>query len=700
MPGRLADRLSAARHSVFVGRASEQAFFHGALQEHVLTFSVLHVFGPGGVGKTTLLRELASACAATGVRSISLDARNIEPSPDAFLGALAASLELASPQSPFDFLSEQKGRCVLLIDTYELLAPLDNWLREQFLPQLPEDTLVVLAGRRPPAPGWQLDTGWHNLARVFALRNLDPTESRAYLANRNVPAGQHQAVLDFTHGHPLALSLVADLFAQRPDTRFLPGESPNMVKVLLEHLVSEVPTPAHREALEACALVRVTTESILRALLSEPDADRADAHELFEWLRSLSFIEAGAQGIFPHDLAREVLAADLRWRNPDVYADLHRRARSSYVARLHQATEQEQQRVLVDYFFLHRDNQVVRACLEWQENTTLTPDVARPEEMSLLVDMVAQHEGPESAHLAARWFTRQPQRVLAMRGADGEAAGFLMLLALHEANPEEIEDDPATRAAWNYLQGEAPLRPRESATFFRFWMARDSYQDVSAVQSLIFVNVVRHYLMTPGLAYTFFACAAPDFWAPVLTYADAARLPAVDFEVGGRSYGVYGHDWRVTPPLAWLALLAEREIAAVATAPAPPPVRLPLVVLSQPDFAATVQKALRHLAHPAALRDSPLLQSRLIEDRAGSHSTHAERVDALQTVLREACDALQTSPRQAKLYRALYHTYLHPAPTQEQAAELMDVPFSTFRRHLKSGVAQVVENLWHQEIGL
>jgi hypothetical protein len=29
----------------------------------------------------------------------------------------------------------------------------------------------------------------------------------------------------------------------------------------------------------------------------------------------------------------------------------------------------------------------------------------------------------------------------------------------------------------------------------------------------------------------------------------------------------------------------------------------------------------------------------------------------------------------------------------------MDVPFSTFRRHLKSGVSRVCELLWQQEIG-
>jgi hypothetical protein len=57
---------------------------------------------------------------------------------------------------------------------------------------------------------------------VLALRNLAPDESRAYLSHRSVPSDLHQAVLGFTHGHPLALSLVADAFAQRGPFEFEP----------------------------------------------------------------------------------------------------------------------------------------------------------------------------------------------------------------------------------------------------------------------------------------------------------------------------------------------------------------------------------------------------------------------------------------------------------------------------------------------
>ena len=194
MSVRLADRLSAARHRQFVGREAEQALFQSALAAAELPLHVLYVFGPGGVGKTTLLREFVRLCDQAQTPAIYLDARNVEPSPDSFLHALRLAMGLDRSDSPVHVLASRPNRHAILIDTYETLAPLDAWLRETFLPQFPDNTFVVLAGRRPPASVWLADPGWATLVRVLPLDNLSPQESRAYLTQRQVSAEQHQAV--------------------------------------------------------------------------------------------------------------------------------------------------------------------------------------------------------------------------------------------------------------------------------------------------------------------------------------------------------------------------------------------------------------------------------------------------------------------------------------------------------------------------
>jgi hypothetical protein len=700
MLSRLADRLNGARHRHFVGRTEERALFESALASLTTTelpFHVLYVFGPGGVGKTALLIEFAHMAEQAHVPAIYIDGRNVEPSPECFVDTLQGAMNLAPSASPLQALASRPGPSVILIDTYETLRPLDGWLRTVFLPELPQTVLVVLASSNPPSLGWRTDPGWQALIRFVPLRNLAPEESQVYMAGHGIPADQQPAILGFTHGHPLALSLIVDTFAQRQNVRFQPEAAPDVIQTLLERLVQKVPGPAHRTALEACALVRVVTEGLLANMLAAPDA-----HELFEWLRGLSFIETSQEGLFPHDLVREALAADLRWRNPDWHAELHRRARTYYAHRVQQTSGYAQQRVIFDYAFLHRDNAVIRPFFEWQASGRALTDTMRGGDLPALEAMVTAHEGRASARLAAHWFRRQPGCVLVFRDGQGQPGGFMAKVALHEAAPDDIDADPAAQAAWRYLQGNAPLRSGEGATLFRFWMARSTYQAVSPIQSLIFVNAVQHYLTTPGLAYTFFPCAEPEFWAPMFAYTDLARIPEADFEVGGRQYGIYGHDWRAVPPLAWLTLLAEREVALAPQDGVPPPPREsePLLVLSRPEFKQAVRHALRDFSHPDMLHANPLLRSRMLAERVSADAGDAERVAALRSLVEEAVQSLQPLPREVKCYRALHHTYLYPAPTQELAAELLGIPFSTFRRHLTAGIARVVEILWQEEIGL
>lgn len=693
MSSRLFDRIKAAQRTNFVGRQAEQAVFRGLLEQPQLPYNVLHIYGPGGIGKTTLLKKFADICAEASAAAAYLDARNIEPSPPAFTTSLCLSLGIEPSASALDHLAAEPGTAVILVDTYENLAPLDDWLRTSFFIHLPENTLLVLAGRLPPAPAWRSDPGWQELVRVLPLRNLTPDESRVFLERRAIPEQQRQSVLAFTHGHPLALSLVADVFAQRPGFEFVPEETPDIIKTLVEQFIQKAPGPAHRAALEACSLVRVTTEALLARMLAAPDA-----HELFDWLRSLSFVESRRGGIFPHDLARDALISDLRWRNPDWYAELHRRARAYYLERLEQTGGLDQQRTLWDFIFLHRDNPAVRPYFEWQTSLSLLSDRMRQDDLPALLEMVRQHEGAESARLAGFWLARQPDKAIVLRDSNGTPTGFFAWIELNTLSDSDLEIDPAVRSCWDYLSANAPLRQGEVAAFFRFWMAADSYQDVSPAQSILFVNIVRYYLATPGLAFTFLYCAAPDFWMPGLAYGDIHRLPEADFSLGQRRFGMFGHDWRACPPLAWLELMAEREIATAPLAASPAQRSEPVLVLSQEEFSSAVREALRSFSQPASLHQSLLLRSRLVLGEGSSPET--ERIQKLRAFIQRAADTLHSNPRSEKYYRALDKTYFHPAPTQEIAAEVLDVPFSTYRRHLKSGIEAVVDQLWQQEIGL
>jgi hypothetical protein len=173
----------------------------------------------------------------------------------------------------------------------------------------------------------------------------------------------------------LALALIADLLTRGDPQGFSPENAPDVVRVLLERFVQQVPSASHRRALEICARTRVTTEALLADVLGA-----ADAPVLFEWLRGLSFIEQGPEGLFPHDLAREVLDADLRWRDPDSFRDLHRRVLHYLVRRLQTRAGRDQQRAYFDLVYLSRNSPLMRPYYDWKAMGTAYAEPATPQD--------------------------------------------------------------------------------------------------------------------------------------------------------------------------------------------------------------------------------------------------------------------------------------------------------------------------------
>ncbi|HYI14148.1 MAG TPA: hypothetical protein VEX37_02080 [Thermomicrobiales bacterium] len=685
-PPRLADRLAAARHRRFVGRQVELDLFRSVLLEPAPPFAVLYLHGPGGIGKSSLLREYGRVAADVGRSVVSIDGRNVDPSPPGFLRAVRHAIQ-HDDDTPA-ITESWPANSVLLIDTYEVLASLDEWLRETFLPQLPAETLVVIAGRNPPAPAWLTELDWSQLTHSLPVPNLRPEESQTFLATRGVPDAQHAAVLAFTHGHPLALALISDVL-QRGDhlTGFDPKEEPDIVRILLERLVQDIPSLLHRRALEVAVLAWATTEEMLAYVLDIPDA-----REVFDWLRRLSFIEEGPFGLYPHDLARDVLDEDLRWRSPGGRRDLSMRLSSCLHDWFHRAHGIEQQRVWFDLLYLYRHSPVFRPYFDWSTIGSAYAEPIVPADHEPIEAMVRQHYGDASAAIVRHWLNRQPETFLAYRNAGSDLFGFMAHIELHRATPEDIAFDPAATAALAFADRHGPVRPGEEIAYLRFWMNREVGQGVSPALNMTAINSSIYWTTHPKLAWNFIAVADPDFLEPHFTGIHMWRSPEADFEAGGQRFGVFSHDWRVEPATNWLrikaALASDARPDTVASQPAPD------TPLTDEQYLEAVRQALRDFGHPDALARNPLAATRLVANLAQDESPG----EALQRLLREAVASLTASPRDLKFHRALWHTYIEPASTQERVAELLGLPFNTYRYQLARGIERVSDWLRQHEI--
>jgi len=618
---------------------------------------------------------------------VRVDGRDLVPSPPAALEALRGVLQVPDGEGAIVGPSDS-GRLVVLFDTYERLGPLDDWVRTRLLPRLPATALTVVAGRRPPGSAWRADPAWRELLRVVSLRNLSPQESRQYLHACGVDPARYGQLVEVAHGHPLGLSLLADVVARGGEAAADPL-TPDLVGTLLRQFLEVVPSGLHRRALEVCALARVTTEALLREALG-----LEDAHELFTWLRGLSFVESGPEGVFPHDLARDALEADLRWRDPDGYRRVFRGVRAHIHGRLKASQGHEQQRAIIDAKFLFRRLPGVLSPVDWDAWGQQYPEPARPGDREPILDLVLAWEGEPSAAIASRWWERQPEGFFVVRGQDGVVGGFLALMDLTRASTQDIAADPGARAAWDYARRHAPPRPGETVTQSRFVIDREAYQGPSPTLNATPILTMQRYLGIPNLAWDFLTLAEPERWDDYFAAADLPRAAGADFWVAGRRYGLFAHDFRRVPVDALLELVTERAIAQDVT-PSPPTVKPPLLVLSQPEFDQAVRQALRDLRRPDLLARNPLLRTRVVRDRTASQEPSAAVLEALVCA---AVETLREHPRDDKLLRAVERTYVRPAATQERAAAALGLPFSTYRRHLTQGVDRVVAWLWDQEV--
>ncbi|HEY7070914.1 MAG TPA: ATP-binding protein, partial [Acidimicrobiales bacterium] len=672
----------------FVGRDEQVALVRSALAGGDRPFSVLFVHGPGGVGKTMLLGSVAAAAATAGARVVRLDMHTVDPTSSAFLDRFAAEDGATGPSA---------GPVAVLVDTFERAESLAGRLWDELVARLPASALVVIASRNPPPPAWRADPAWQQLARVVPLDNFSPEETRHYLDLRDVEPALHGQLITLTHGHPLALSLVVDVLDQSPagdrgTIDFV--DAPDVVQMLVERFAGDIPDPRRREALAVCAHARFTTEDLLRAALGGEDAVG-----LLAWLRSLSFVEECRYGLFPHDLARDVLDTDLRWRDPSGYEDLHRRVRAHVVGRIRGSEGRARHRAATDLIYLHRHNAVMAPLFDWGrlgsvEIDTLGDDADR----SVVLALAGRRLDRAEAAVVRYWLDRQPEAFLGFRVED-ELAGFAAFLRLDRASAEDIDGDPATRAARSFWEHRDPPRPGEVVTMVRFVVdARAEAESPSPAWEGFSVAHVLHTTQTPQLAWDFVAAFGSHDVDALFDYIDYRRVPEAEFTCGGRPHLVFAHDWRQVPWKDFITMMGHRELddGSGIVVPAGVTAPDPLTVLSHAEFRDAVRRALRDRHRPDRLATNPLARARSVRERFGTAA--GAGAAGVAVLIDEAAEALAADPHATKAHRALDRTYLRPAPTQEKAAELLGLPFSTYRDHLDRGVSRIVERLWHLEL--
>jgi AAA ATPase domain len=638
----LASRLEDRDRSRFTGRAAEIAFLDQCLDADDPPASVVHISGPGGVGKSTLLREVARHARDRGISVVAVDGRELGPAP----GALELALRRA----------RSHDRPLVLLDSYERMTALDSLLRRELLPELPDRALVLIAGRGVPDSGW-FTGGWEAVTARIDLTSLKPREARHLLAARGLTDPRVAAIVDWAAGSPLALALAAD--AAIADSGWNAASAPDRPEILRSLLHRLVETELHEvrpSALGIAVVARSTTPDLLRAVLPGEDTDEA-----YRQLSELTITERLDSGLTMHELARKALLADLRQRNPVLEHDLRRRV----VDYLYSRGVAGDQMMMIDLAHLV-ENPLLRWGFGWDGNVSFRIDSVRPGDADHIEALTSEHDGLWW-QLTRKYFAEAPDRVAVARDLSDQICGFLVSMSLATA-PGFADDDPLAGPWLAHARRNAALGDSV------MWHAAVDFTGQGQVQAMLGIaGVLRCGSASPRFAYLPIDPRLPgavDF----ATALGAAHLAELDARIGDGIVQCYRLDYGPGGLFSFL----RAEIYGELGLSAPAPQQLPVADLE------TVRDILKNFRVPRELARSPLARGSSVQERA----------ESVQRLVRQAAaEAFGDSETEKLLRSVLVAGYLEPLRSHEEAANKLLLSRAAYFRRLRTAVERLAEHM-------
>jgi AAA ATPase domain len=643
--GTLAERMADRDRDRFVGRAAELAFLERCLDDEPPA-SVVFVHGVGGIGKSTLLRELARRSEGHGYDTVFVEGRELPPMPDALEAVLSGARDSARP--------------LVLIDSYERMTALDGYLRRGLLPSLPDRTVVVIAGRGAPHAAW-FAGGWEGVTTELKLGALDADEALTLLAVHGLDDERAPAVVEWADGSPLALALAADTAAA--DSKWTPAqgaEKPGIVRSLIHRLAEAELEGTRLSALGVAAIARVTTAELLRVVLPGSDSEAA-----YERLRSLTFTEPLGDGLTLHDLVRKALHADLRCRDQERERELRHRI----VDHLYEQSRYGNPLISIEMAHLI-ENAAIKWGFGWEGSVDYRIDDVHPGDAERVAELLAERGFADWWRLTRRFFDESPERVAIARSAEDRLCGYLVCMTTATA-PEFAHEDPLVGRWLSHARSDARLGDavlwHDSVDFTGDRRGR--------VQGMLgMAGVLRSGTSNPRFAYMPINPTNPE----ALTFArtlGAEHLSELDLEIGRRRIECHRIDYGPGGLVA-----AQRAVVYSELGLAPP-----TSANGRPGLELeNVREALRNFRVPHELARSPL----------ATGETQEQRAECVRALLRRAAErAFGDNENEKLLRRVLVRGYLEPAPSHELAAIGLSLSRAAYFRRLRAAAERVAEYL-------
>jgi hypothetical protein len=668
----LGRRVRSAEAVVFQGREAELDAVLATLGSPDRLPGVVSLTGPPGIGKTAFVYALERACAARDAADVAIiDSRDFPHTLPGLLEAVRPIMARASgairPARPL----------LLAFDTFEEMADLQEQFWELFLPGLHGPVLVVLSGRSSPRAGVP-SSGWRMVVDEIALTPLTDDQARRLLAHLGVSGeAAVSAIVDLAGGSPLLLGVAAEVCRSGATGGLADPGVPSMIaRSLIARMSRELRRPDVRELLEAASLVRTFDEELLTAMVGSVSAEAFDA------LCDLSVVRLTATGARMHDVVRQTVSAELRWRAPERYTQLRRQAAEHLLAGSAQA---DRGHVVPE--LLHLVGETVGPRRFFADASDRGVSV-RPAHAGDLPELERVCRG--GAHNFG-WRTAQMLRELradfsvardwfavATRGDRIVAYSYSLPLhretwaAVASARGDYFSVLPADEQA--AIRQAPPDKP--AAFLIAGTVALPSHR--SAEPALRFATFTNRHVRAPWVSRSYVLMPADSpFEATGVALGMSRRLTGITMPPGEPpadewilEYGALGFPSWVQRSLN----LPEQES--------------PLDLVPEDVLVGQVKLALEDLYRPASLARSPLVRLRCIDQDAGLTSGLRALLLRLLAELRHT-----GQPRDREAAALLESYYVKRVGSHEVIAERLGLPRTTFYRRLHRGLRLLAERI-------
>jgi DNA-binding response OmpR family regulator len=388
------------------------------------------------------------------------------------------------------------------------------------------------------------------LLRTIRLENVSDEAARTLLRRAGVSDAVAGRVARYARGHPLSLQLAAGAVAERPGVPAEDAVLGPMVEELARLYVDGLDRMTRR-ALDAAAVVRRTTLSLLEAML--PDDDPV---ELFGALRSLPFVELGADGLVVHDTVRVATSALLQASDPARHRAHRRAAWTRLRAELRSAGPADLWRYTGDMLYLV-ENPIVRDAFFPSGSDELTTEPARAADGDAIVAISAAEQGPEATALLEAWWRSAPGAFRVVRDAAGMVQGFSCLCQPQDVSRSLLRSDPLTVAWMEHLRRD-PVPSGQRVLFNRCALACGD-----TARARLWLDIKRVYLeLRPHLRRLYTTAPDVDRALTVLAPLGFAALPGAPVQIGQDAYWTLVTDFGPSSIDGWLSDVVGRELAA------------------------------------------------------------------------------------------------------------------------------------------